>query len=269
MKWLTAFGFLVLGLVLLGGGAVINRELTGRAPLFARADDIPSTSESAPSPHWAAAVERARPMVRAAIMDQNLPGISMAVGVGADAGTVVWAEGFGWRDIVTKAPVTPKTRFNIGTAARAITAGTVDSAADWSPGHIGEDEEDAPPIVFIHDVLRRVGIADPAKPLPDDRATFYVPSGPWQADSTDPHRRRLMPMRDLACCANGKAFSSTPFEIVRFALTTKADSVNGELAGGRVLSLVTRPDKGIAVAVASNIAHADTAALAMKVAEVF
>jgi hypothetical protein len=35
------------------------------------------------------------------------------------------------------------------------------------------------------------------------------------------------------------------------------------------MSLLTRRDNGIAVAVASNIAHANTAALATKVADVF
>ena len=41
-----------------------------------------------------------------------------------------------------------------------------------------------------------------------------------------------MYMRDLACCAGGMAFYSTPSDLVRFALATKADSVNGALAGG-------------------------------------
>jgi hypothetical protein len=78
-----------------------------------------------------------------------------------------------------------------------------------------------------------------------------------------------MYMRDLACCTNGMAFYSTPSDLVRFAIATKADSVNGELAGGRVMSLVTRGDNGPVVAVASNVAHADTAALARNVADVF
>ena len=78
-----------------------------------------------------------------------------------------------------------------------------------------------------------------------------------------------MYMRDLACCAGGKTFYSTPSDLVRFALATKADNVNGELAGGSVMSLMTRRDNGIVVAVSSNIAHADTAALAVKVAGVF
>jgi len=268
------FGLIALGLVLAAAAAILTREITAAAPLFAQPADVPSVSESAPSPQLAAAVDRARSMVRAAIVEENLPGVSIAVGVN---GGTVWAEGFGWRDVVTRTPVTPQTRFNVGTAASVINAAAVaslgmtntgtDSAAEWSPGHIGEEEEDPPPFTFIHDtVFRPIGLADPAKPLPGDRATFYVPR--W--DDNNPSRgRRLMYMRDLACCAGGKSFYSTPSDLVRFALATKADSVNGELAGGSVMSLVTRPDHGIVVAVTSNVAYANTAALALKVADVF
>jgi CubicO group peptidase (beta-lactamase class C family) len=234
---------------------------------------VPSVIDSAPSPQYAAAVERAREHVRAAVLEQNLPGVSVAVGAG---GTIVWAEGFGWRDVETRTPVTPNTRFNIGTAASAITAAAVgplgltntgaDAAREWSPEHIGEPEEDFPLFTLIRDVIfRPIGLA-PAQPLPGDRATFYVP----RSDDNHPGRgRRLMYMRDLACCAGGMAFSSTPSDLVRFALATNADSVNGELAGGSVLSLMTRRDNGIAVAVASNVAHANTADLALKVADAF
>jgi hypothetical protein len=248
------------------------------APLFAQAPNVPSVSASAPSPQWAAAVDRARPMVRAAIVEQNLPGVSIAVGMGAD---ILWAEGFGWRDVVTRTPVTPDTRFNIGTATPVVSAAAIasfgmtntgtDSAADWSPGHIGEPEEDFPGFTAVHElILRPIGLSAPRQPLPGDRATFYVPTTFWRDFTTDPRRgRRLMYMRDLACCAGGKAFYSTPSDLVRFALATKAGSVNGELAGGSVVSLMTRRDNGIVVAVASNIAHANTAALALKVADVF
>ena len=146
-----------------------------------------------------------------------------------------------------------------------------ESAAEWSPGHIGEPEEDFPGFTAVHNlILRPMGMADPAQPLPGDRATFYVPTTFWRGFTTDPRSgRRLMYMRDLACCAGGMAFYSTPSDLVRFALATKADSVNGELAGGSVMSLMTRRDNGIVVAVASNVAHANTAALALKVADVF
>ena len=270
---------LAVGVVIAVSAAFGIHAATVAAPLFAQPPDVPSVSASAPSPQWAAAIDRARPMVRAAVVEQNLPGVSIAVGAGGD---IIWAEGFGWRDVVTHTPVTPATRFNIGTAAPALTAtgmaaslgltntGT-DSATEWSPRHIGEPEEDFPGFTFIHDIiLRPIGVADPARPLAGDRATFFVPATQWRGDTTDPRQgRRLMYMRDLACCADGKAFYSTPSDLVRFALATNADSVNGELAGGSVMSLVTRRDNGIVVAVASNIAYANTAALALNVAAVF
>jgi hypothetical protein len=251
-------------------------------PLFAQAQEVPSVIDSA-SPQDAAAVERARELVRAAVLEQNLPGLSVAVGAGLPSAAsakegvaIVWAEGFGWRDVDTRTPVTPGTRFNIGTAASAVAAAVeplglsntgTDPAAEWSPEHIGEPEEDFPPLALLRHVLwQPLGLMPPAYPLPGDRATFYVP----RSDDNDPRRgRRLMYMRDLACCAGGMAFYSTPSDLVRFALAANAGDVNGELAGGMVMSLITRRDNGIVVAVASNIAHANTAALARNVADVF
>ena len=78
-----------------------------------------------------------------------------------------------------------------------------------------------------------------------------------------------MYMRDLACCANGKAFYSTPSDLVRFALATNPGSVNGELAGGTVMSLLTQRDSGLCVAVASNMAHANTPSLARQIGDAF
>ena len=227
--------------------------------------------DSAPSPQYAAAVERARELVRAAVLEQNLPGVSVAVGAG---GTIVWAEGFGWRDVDTRTPVTPNTRFNIGTAASAVTAAAVaplgltntgaDSATEWSPEHIGEPEEDFPLFTIIrHVIFRPIGLA-PAQPLPGDRATFYVP----RSDDNPRRGRRLMYMRDLACCAGTMASYSTPSDLVRVGLAN-GGSINGELAGGMVMSLMTLRDSGIVVAVLSNIAHANTSALAAKIGDAF
>ena len=161
------FALVGLGLVI---AAIGIHAGTVAKPLFAQPPDVPSGGDSASSPQWTAEIDRARPMVRAAIVEQNLPGVSIAVGMG---GGIVWAEGFGWRDVVTHTPVTPATRFNIGTAAPVITAAAIaslgmtntgtDSAAEWSPGHIGEPEEDFPPFTFVHDmILRPIGVADPA-----------------------------------------------------------------------------------------------------------
>lgn len=78
-----------------------------------------------------------------------------------------------------------------------------------------------------------------------------------------------MCMRDLACCANGQAFYSTPSDLVRFALATNPGSVNGALAGGMVTSLMTGHDSGLVIAVTSNMAHANTASLALRVGDAF
>jgi hypothetical protein len=269
---------LAVGLIVAACAAYITHDVAIRAPLFARPSDVTSVSAPASSAQHSAAIARARELARAAVLQQNLPGVSVAVGVG---GALVWAEGFGWRDVETQASVTPATRFNIGSAASVVSAAPAaslglvntgtDSAAEWSPGHVGEPEEDFPGFAFVHEaVLRPLGVSAAAQPLPGERATFYVPSTFWKDDTTDPRRgRRLMYMRDLACCVNGMAFSSTPSDLVRFAMATNADSLDGELAGGRVMSLVTRRDGGIVVSVASNIAHANTRELALKVMEAF
>ena len=275
---------LVVGVVIVAAAAAFlahRAAVTG--PLFARSQDVPSVAGPAPSPQHAAAIERARELVRAAVVEQNLPGVSVAVGAG---GTLVWAEGFGWRDVVTRTPVTPDTRFNIGTAASAVTAAVgalgltntgADAAKEWSPEAIGEPGEDFPPLTLLrHVIWQPLGLMSMEYPLPGDRATFYVPRSDdnwWSVGSRAawyPRRgRRLMYMRDLACCANGMAFYSTPSDLVRFALATNPGDVNGDLAGGMVMSLMTVRDRGIVVAVTSNMAYANTFSLAQRVGDAF
>ncbi len=273
---------LAVGVVVAAFAAFLTHQVVVTAPLFAQSQEVPSVVDRAPSPQYATAVERAREIVRAAVVEQNLPGVSVAVGIGlpsvasAKDGTVVWAEGFGWRDADTRAPVTPDTRFNIGTAASAVTAAVAplgltntgtDAAKEWSPEAIGEEGEDFPPLTLLrHVIWQPLGLVPAEYPLPGDRATFYVP----RSDDNNPRRgRRLMYMRDLACCANGMAFYSTPSDLVRVALATNPGSVNGELAGGMVMSLTTGRDSGIVIAVTSNMAYANTSSLALQVGDAF
>jgi CubicO group peptidase (beta-lactamase class C family) len=262
---------LAAGIVVASGAACLVHGGGATAPLFPRPEAVPSVIGSAPSPRYTPAVEHARTLVRAAVTEQNLPGVSVAVG--AD-GTVVWTEGFGWRDVETRTPVTPDTRFNIGTAASAVAAavaplGLRDTGTDppsaWSPEHVGEPEEDFPLFTIARDVLfRPLGFA-PALPLPGGRARCYVPES-----GDNPRRgRRLMPMRDLAWRPGGMAFYSTPSDLVRFALATNHGRVDGTLAGGTVMSLTSGRDSGIVVAVTSNMAHANTRVLARHVGDAF
>jgi hypothetical protein len=263
---------LAAGVLIAAFAAFLTHAVAVTVPLFAQARDVPSVIDSAPSPQYAAAVERAREVVRAAVLDQNLPGVSVAVGANA---TIVWAEGFGWRDVETHTPVTPNTRFNIGTAAPAVTPAAVaalgltntgvDSAAEWSPEHIGEPEEDFPPFTIIrHVIFQPLGLAPAEYPLPSDRATFYVP----RSDDNPRRGGRLMYMRDLACCAGTMASYSTASDLVRVGLASNV-SINGELAGGMVASLITLRDRGVVVAVLSNMAHANTAALGLTIGDAF
>jgi len=67
-------------------------------------------------------VQQARQVVRAGLTEQNLPGLSVAVGAG---GEIVWAEGFGWADLEGHVPVAPETRFRIGTASTVLTSAAV------------------------------------------------------------------------------------------------------------------------------------------------
>ncbi|HTE05896.1 MAG TPA: serine hydrolase domain-containing protein, partial [Planctomycetota bacterium] len=104
--------------------------------LHPSSQDAPSVMLSAPTPKWAQAAERGRGIVRAALTGQNLPGLSVAVGLGGD---LVWAEGFGWADLESRAPVSPDTRFRIGTASIALTSAGVGLLAEQ--GRLNLDEE--------------------------------------------------------------------------------------------------------------------------------
>lgn len=86
------------------------------------AQQVRSVSRSGPSPNWAEAVERGRQIMRADLTKQNLPGLSVAVGVD---GNIVWAEGFGWADLENQVPVTPETLFRAADASKTLTSAAV------------------------------------------------------------------------------------------------------------------------------------------------
>ena len=78
-----------------------------------------------------------------------------------------------------------------------------------------------------------------------------------------------MYMRDLAYCAEGTAFYATPSDLAPAGLATRTGRVDGTLAGGTVMSLTAGRDGAIVVAVTSNIAYANTSALARRITEAF
>jgi serine beta-lactamase-like protein LACTB, mitochondrial len=100
------------------GGLWVYMSVTA-TPLHPNATDVPSVTDSDPLPKWAGPVEQGRQVVRTGLAEQNLPGLSVAVGVD---GEIVWAEGVGWADLERRVPVAPEMRFRIGTASVALTS---------------------------------------------------------------------------------------------------------------------------------------------------
>lgn len=91
-------------------------------PLHPSPQAVGSVIHSTPLPRWAGAVEQGQQLVRAGLTEQNLPGVSVAVGVGGD---IVWAEGFGWANLESRVPVDPRMRFRIGHVSKALTSAGV------------------------------------------------------------------------------------------------------------------------------------------------
>jgi serine beta-lactamase-like protein LACTB, mitochondrial len=118
-----------LAVIVLGVGVVIAAILglfayvsATATPLHPDPQAVRSVIRSAPSRQWAEAVEKGRQIVRASLSEQNLPGLSVAVG--AD-GELLWAEGFGWADLESRLPVAPETLFRVGTASNTLTSAAV------------------------------------------------------------------------------------------------------------------------------------------------
>jgi serine beta-lactamase-like protein LACTB, mitochondrial len=119
--WLS-LGVLAIGMIPVAIAGLWGYMSATATPLHPNPKDSPSVMHSAPLPKWADAVEPGRQIVRAALPEQNLPGLSVAVGV---AGDIVWAEGFGWADLENRVPVAPDTTFRIGTASIVLTSAAV------------------------------------------------------------------------------------------------------------------------------------------------
>ena len=114
MLMLAAAGLLLVAIP----GLWVFVSLTA-TPLHPNPESVPTVMHSGPLPKWAGAVKQGRQIVRASVAEQNLPGLSVAIGIDGD---IVWAEGFGFADLKTSAPVTPDHRFRIGTASTVLTS---------------------------------------------------------------------------------------------------------------------------------------------------
>ncbi|MEO5821743.1 MAG: serine hydrolase domain-containing protein [Vicinamibacteraceae bacterium] len=90
-----------------------------KAPVHKDAASVSSTAGIAPTGHYTGAAEDARRLARALVARDDLPGLSVAVAVD---GEIAWAEGFGWADVDSRTPLTPRTRFRLGALSKPLTA---------------------------------------------------------------------------------------------------------------------------------------------------
>jgi CubicO group peptidase (beta-lactamase class C family) len=108
--------------------------LVKTAPIHATPAAIESTPAIARTDRYGKAIEDSRRLARALLFEDNLPGVSLAVSVG---GEIVWAEAFGWSDVESRTPLTPRTRVRLGAASKPLTA--VAAALLDDRGHLDFD----------------------------------------------------------------------------------------------------------------------------------
>ena len=116
--WLAVIVLGVGVIILSVGGLWVYMSATA-TPLHPDPSRVPSATRSDPSPQFTEAVERGRHIMRSSLAEQNLPGLSVAVGI---KGELAWAEGFGWANVEKRTPVAPETRFRIGNASIVLTS---------------------------------------------------------------------------------------------------------------------------------------------------
>jgi len=150
IQTMLALILLAVGLPLAAILGIHTYMSTTATPLHPDLKSVPSVAHASPSREWTDAVEQGRQIARAGLAEQNLPGLSVAVGAG---GELVWAEGFGWADLENLVPVAPHMRFRIGTASKALTSAAV--------GLLLEKKR-----LFLDDEIRTYVPEFPKKPWP-------------------------------------------------------------------------------------------------------
>ena len=108
--------------------AAIITVVGGGALYFASTMAVHSDPTAVPSTpgvqakRYSRAIEESRRLAHALLLEENLPGLSVAV---ARDGEIVWTEGFGWADLEVRMPVTPRTKFRLGSVSKTLTAAAV------------------------------------------------------------------------------------------------------------------------------------------------
>lgn len=109
-------GVFALLIVAVGAGAFY---FVATMSVHSSPETLPSRAEGEPPPSLAATVMSARQLARSAVVEQNLPSLSVAV---AKDGQMVWQEAFGYADVAKQEPATPATLYRLGSVSKVLTA---------------------------------------------------------------------------------------------------------------------------------------------------
>jgi serine beta-lactamase-like protein LACTB, mitochondrial len=115
----TVLALLFAAIITLAGGGAVYFAST----MAVHSD--PTAVPSTPGVHaerYSRAIEESRRLAHALLLEENLPGLSVAV---ARDGEMVWTEGFGWADVEGRRPVTPRTQFRLGSVSKTLTAAAI------------------------------------------------------------------------------------------------------------------------------------------------
>lgn len=139
--WLVV-AVVVAGVLIAVVTSVYQSMAANSKPLHPDPQKAPAVIKSTPLPQWAGAVTRSEQIARAGLAEQNVPGLSVAVGVG---GEIVWAEGFGWANLDSHDAVDPSTRFRIGHVSKSLTSVAVGLLREQGRLHIDADIQEYVP----------------------------------------------------------------------------------------------------------------------------
>ncbi len=98
------------------------------------------------------AISQARAIIETEIAPK-VPGLSVAVSVG---GAMVWSQQFGYTDLSAKTPVTPTTRFRIGSVSKPLTGAGLALLVER-----GQLDMDAPVQKYIPDFPQKGEVITP------------------------------------------------------------------------------------------------------------
>ena len=144
------------------------------------------------------------------------------------------------------------------------------SMRDTDAAHAGTIDDDFPLANLVRETVfdpraSRIAALGPLTAPPGGGVTLYSPRF-FRSPRYGLHVARPA---DVSCYAGAGAIVTTPSDLVRFGLAHVPGAVTGQFPGGGAATLLAKRDTGLAVAVMSNISHADTASLAERIAEAF